>query len=84
MEPEALVIFEAELCERGVTREAVEAHGRDRQNMCLRSADGAALECSFCRKPAVAQAWGWQRVWGVVPVFPRRFRYCQEHRRPYF
>jgi len=28
----------------------------------------------------VAQRWSWQKLWGVLPVFPRLFYYCEEHR----
>ena len=80
MEPEALSILEAELRERGVDRQAIEDHGRTQAEACLRSPEGAGLACSFCRKPAVVEAWGWQRLWKLVPIFPRRFRYCREHR----
>src|SRR5579862_9229866 len=80
MEAEALEIFEAELRERGITRAAVEAYARAKEGTCLRDAEGIALQCRYCRKPAVVEIWGWQCLWGVVPVFPRRFRYCEEHR----
>jgi hypothetical protein len=80
MEPEALAIIEAELQGRGVTREAIAAHGLLQEETCLHSHDGTVMMCSFCRKPAVVERWGWQRLLGVVPVFPRRFRYCPEHR----
>jgi hypothetical protein len=80
MEPEALAIIEAELRDRGITPEMIEAHARAGREKCVRSADGAALPCSFCRKPAVVEGWGWQRLWGFLPIFPRRFRYCRDHR----
>jgi hypothetical protein len=79
MEEQAIALIEAELHERGVAPEAIAAHGRAKGEACLWGADGIALQCSFCRNPAVAQKWGWQRLWGVLPVFPRRFRYCSEH-----
>ena len=77
MEPEALEIFEDELRRRGVGREQIEAARRP----TIAGAGGFAAACSFCRRPAVAQGWGWHRLWGRVPVFPRRFNYCEEHRR---
>ena len=79
MEAEALAIFEEELRSRGVSREAIATHGRELEKLYLRSADGAVLECSFCRCPAVVERWGWHRLWGVLPIFPRRFRSCQNH-----
>jgi hypothetical protein len=81
MEPEGLAILEAELRGRGVTQDVIETHGRMRGETCLRTPDGTALKCSFCHKPAVVEGWGWLRfLWGMVPIFPRRLRYCQEHR----
>jgi hypothetical protein len=80
MEAEALGIFEAELRQRGITRAAIEAHACANEGACLRDADGVALQCRNCRKAAVIEAWGWQRLWNLVPIFPRRFRYCEEHR----
>lgn len=80
MEPEALDLIEAELRRRGVTRQAQEEHAeRHRQRSQLPGADGLTARCSFCDRPAVARGWGWHRLWGVVPAFPRRFRYCAEH-----
>ena len=79
MEPEAIMIFEAELRDRGISRQAIEAHGREHAEACLRASDGAALQCSYCRNPAVVEGWGLQRLWGLLPIFPRRFRYCREH-----
>jgi hypothetical protein len=80
MEEEALIIIEAELGDRGVSQEAIQAHGQATGAACLWGSDDVALKCSFCHKPALAQKWGWQRLWGMVPVFPRRFRYCDHHR----
>ncbi len=79
MEPEALDIIEAELRDRGIAQEGIRAHAREQEAICIRSTDGMALQCSFCRKPAVVEGWGWQRLWKVLPVFPRKFRYCREH-----
>jgi hypothetical protein len=78
MEPEALDLFEMELRRRGVTTQQIELHARQYEN-CLRAPDGTALVCSRCRKPALIERWGWHRLWGVLPVFPRRVRYCNEH-----
>jgi hypothetical protein len=76
MEPEALDIIEAELRHRGVTREQQEAHAARQREAW---AGGPAPRCSWCDRPAVGQRWGWHRLWGWVPVFPRPFRYCTEH-----
>lgn len=78
MEAEALAIFEAELRDRGISFDMIDAHARQ-QGDVLRDVDGVARQCRYCRRPVVAQKWGWQRLWGVVPIFPRRFYYCREH-----
>jgi hypothetical protein len=79
MEPEALDLIEEELRRRGVTEEQMTAHveriGRD----AIRLPDGTAAQCSLCRRPAVAEGWGWHRLWGLVPLFPRRYFWCAEH-----
>jgi hypothetical protein len=80
MEPEALPIIEAELRERGVGAEQIAAHEEQRMQETTLLADGTAARCSYCHRPAVAEGWGWHRLWGVCPVFPRHFRYCSEHR----
>jgi hypothetical protein len=79
LEPVTLAIIEAELRDRGITADAVHAHARAYGEDCLRDADGVVLECSRCRKPAVAEEWAWHFVLGLVPVFRRRVRYCREH-----
>jgi hypothetical protein len=91
MEPEALEIIEGELQDRGVYRDKIRAHAARREQEVLPAPDGVALTCSFCHRPAVARGWGWHwlrlMIWGkrrpVVPVFPRYFSYCEEHRPPH-
>jgi hypothetical protein len=78
MEPAALQIIEQELAERGVTVEHIEQHLLSRTN-ALQSASGTAMKCSFCWKPAVDSGWGWHRLYGKIPVFPRPLRWCAEH-----
>ena len=80
MEAEALQIIEQELHERGVTPEQIGAHGAAREQQVITAPDGTAQKCSFCQRPAVEQRWGWQKLWGKLPVFPRLFYHCEEHR----
>src|SRR5262245_10163628 len=80
MEPEALEIIEAELRRRGVGPEQIEAHARRYREEGVALPGGAAAKCSLCRRPAVARGWGWHRLWGRLPLFPRPFRYCEAHR----
>jgi hypothetical protein len=79
MEPEALDIIESELEARGVTPAEVAGHAERRRRDSIFLPDGVAAKCSFCHRPAVAEHWGWHCLWRVLPVFPRHFRYCDEH-----
>lgn len=79
MEPAALDLMEGELDRRGVTREEIAEYAEVRWAGAIRLPDGTALRCSACSRPAVTQARGWHRVFGLVPVFPRMFAYCEVH-----
>lgn len=80
MESAALEIIDRELHARGVSPAEVDAHEARRRHLILSGADGTARPCSFCDRPAVMEGWGWHRFWGLVPLFPRRFSYCDYHR----
>jgi hypothetical protein len=80
MEPEALDLIEDELRSRGVMADDIAAHARRHEGQALQSPGGLAAACSFCGRPAVEAAWGWHRLWGVLPLFPRRFFCCDLHR----
>jgi hypothetical protein len=82
MEPAALRIIEAELRRRDITANEIETHARERERETRMLPDGTAARCSFCHRPALAEAWGWHRLWGRLPLFPRRHRYCREHMPP--
>src|SRR5437660_10259293 len=82
MEQEALELIEEELRQRRVTREKIEAHADRRIKEVTFLPDGTAMPCSFCHRPAVAEGWGWHRLWSLWPVFPRYFHYCDEHSPP--
>ena len=79
MEPAALDLMEMELDRRGVTRDDIAGHDRDRRETAILLPDGTAVRCSFCDRPAVNRARGWHRLFGRVPVFPRVFAYCSYH-----
>jgi hypothetical protein len=79
LEPEAIPILEQELERRGVSAAEVAAHRERQQGEHVTTVSGYVLSCSLCRRPAVAERWGWHWLWGVLPVFPRRMRLCQEH-----
>jgi hypothetical protein len=80
MEADALYVIEEELRRRGVTAAEIDAHARRREEAGRCEAGGAPARCSFCARPAVVRCWGWHRLWGRLPLFPRPFRYCATHR----
>ncbi len=79
LEPEAIELIETELASRGVQGRQIAAHAEICRQECLFDSDGTAKMCSFCRKPAVAEGWGWHRLWRRVPVLPLWRRYCKSH-----
>ena len=79
MEPAALDLMEGELDRRGVSREDIAEHDQARRETAIMLADGTALRCNYCDRPAVVRRWGWHRLWGRVPVFPRVFACCEAH-----
>jgi hypothetical protein len=81
LESRAVEIIEAELRDRGVGPQEIEAHQTKRGTGLLRDAEGLVISCSFCTRPAVVQARAWHRLWGLLPVFPRWFNYCELHRK---
>jgi hypothetical protein len=87
MEPDALEMIQAELLSRGITEDAIDAHLAQRGEV-LHRPDGSVVECSFCRRPAIRERWGWHRLQGrglaalltLLPLYrPRHFAYCGEH-----
>src|SRR5262245_12444140 len=78
MEPEALAMIDLELERRGVSAQEQAAFLAQHAD-CLRDEAGLPLRCSFCFRPAHETAWAWHRLWGMIPVFPRVFRYCRTH-----
>jgi hypothetical protein len=78
MEPEALALIDEELKARGIGEADLAEHARQRQQAVI-AADGLPLKCQKCPRPAVTYRWGWHRLWGLIPVFPRRLAYCAEH-----
>src|SRR3954467_7919111 len=80
LEPEAVPVILEELKARGVTAEAVVRHEQARPQV-MYDRTGTACSCDLCRKPAVTEEWGWHRMFGKVPLFPRLFQLCEDHRR---
>lgn len=79
MEPAALAVIEEELRQRGVTPREIEDWGPKPGEDYLWLPDGTVAQCSYCRRPAVRYGWGWLRLWGKLPIFPRLFRCCEDH-----
>jgi hypothetical protein len=79
MEPAAVDLIEGELARRGLTPEEIADHDAQRRGSLIRRPDGSVRRCGFCDRPAVLEAWGWHRLWGKLPLFPRRFTYCETH-----
>jgi hypothetical protein len=79
MEPEAIAIIEEELHNRGIGSQEIRAHSDQLGPEVIEDAKGLTARCSFCRAPAVAEGWGWHKLWRKLPVFPRFLRYCRKH-----
>ena len=78
MEPAALEVIEAELLRRGVGPREIAAHALAGENT-PRDASGLAVRCTRCARPAVWRGWAMHKLWGVLPLFPRRVALCAEH-----
>lgn len=79
MEPAAVDLIEGELARRGLSDDDIREHERGRREVMMVDADGTAVRCSFCNRPAVSTGRGWHRLWGRVPLFPRLFARCEVH-----
>jgi hypothetical protein len=77
-ESDAVALMEVELSRRGYGAAEVRHHANELGEV-LRYRDGTAVRCSVCPRPAVRHGWAWHRLWGAVPLFPRRFRWCKDH-----
>lgn len=78
MDPAALEVIDGELARRGIDDEAIQLHFARNADVMM-TEEGFAERCSFCDAPALVRHWGWHKVWGLLPVFPWRFRYCRDH-----
>ena len=79
MEPQAVDLIEGELRQRGITQAKIDGRMAECRRDCIFDAAEIALSCSRCRRPAVVEMNGWHRLFGLLPVFPRSLRYCEEH-----
>ena len=81
LEPAAVPIIMGELRSRGVSAEAIVEHEGSRMGVLFYD-NGIACVCARCRKPAVANEWGWHRLFGKIPLYPRTFLLCEVHATP--
>jgi hypothetical protein len=79
LEPAALPVILEELKARGLTPEDIVHHEETRQGVMVDDA-GTARLCARCRKPAVTREWGWHWMFDKLPIFPRPFYLCEDHR----
>jgi len=80
MESDALDLIDTELERRGITAADIAQHFARREQGVILLSDGTAQPCSHCDRPAVVRQWSWHRIWGKIPVFPRPYWHCEEHR----
>ena len=79
MELAAIALIEQELHQRQVSAAQIAEHREAIVSECVFHADGTAKMCTFCRKPAVREAWSWHKIMNTIPVFPRLLRHCKRH-----
>ena len=79
LEPAAVPVILEELRSRGVTADAIVRQEVARQGAVCDSV-GTTRLCARCRKPAVTREWGWHRLFGKLPLFPRSYFLCEDHR----
>lgn len=76
MEAEAVEVIVAELARRGLGPDEIHAHGRLFQHRVLRDDRGIAASCNHCSRAATQADVDWHRWLGWVPLFRKRFHYC--------
>jgi hypothetical protein len=76
MEPEAVAVIEAELARRGLGPDEIHTHRHALQHRVLRDERGLVACCRRCPRAATQTARDWHRWLGLVPLFKRRFYYC--------
>jgi hypothetical protein len=79
MEPAAVDLMENELDRRGISRQQIQEYDIRRRNQVIMLPDGWALSCHYCWRPAVRRGWGWYKLWGWIPLFPKLFACCEIH-----
>jgi hypothetical protein len=79
MEPAALDLIETELRRRGVSYHKQAEFGQVHDKAVMRGNDGSPIRCFLCPHAAVDWQWSWRRLFGIIPLFPRRYPYCERH-----
>lgn len=81
MEPAAIALIETELDQRGIRLGDIQAHHDARREAgVIERTDGTARRCHFCFRASIACGWGWHKLGGLIPLFPRFFYCCENHR----
>lgn len=79
MEPDALEVLEEELYRRGVSATDIRRHADEVEWTVVWERPGLARRCAFCARPAIRVERRWQRLLGLVPLFPRAVACCAGH-----
>jgi hypothetical protein len=79
MEPDALDLIETELRRRGVSYAEQAAFGEARAGAVVRTANGSPRCCCKCSRVATHRQLTWLRLFKLIPFFPIRLAYCDEH-----
>ena len=79
MEPDAVEIIHAELARRGFGPEEIHRHEQQLKHRVIRDPQGLVAGCSFCPRAAVESAIGWHRLLRLIPLFRRKYYYCERH-----
>jgi hypothetical protein len=80
MEEAALAFIEEELRKRGIGSAAIEEHEEERRKNLIPLRDGYPARCGECFRPAVECVVDWHWVFDLVPLFRRKYYYCERHR----
>jgi hypothetical protein len=79
MEDAALAYIEEELRRRDLTPADIEEHEKERRRHLILLRDGFPAQCGECFRPAVECVVDWHWVFGLVPLFRRKYYFCEKH-----
>jgi hypothetical protein len=79
MEEAAVAFIEEELRRRGISSADIEEHEAERRKHVIPLRDGYPARCDECFRPAVQCVVDWHWIYGLIPLFRRKFYYCERH-----